>query len=61
MLDKKYDFNKCEQGKYEKWLEKDYFKCDEKSDKKPFTIVIIINYFACSTNIFSNFCSIIFK
>lgn len=40
MLDKKYDFNKCEQGKYEKWLEKDYFKCDEKSDKKPFTIVL---------------------
>ena len=40
MLDKKYDFNKCEQGKYEKWLEKDYFKCDEKSDKKPFAIVL---------------------
>ena len=40
MLDKKYDFNKCEQGKYEKWLEKDYFKCNEKSDKKPFTIVL---------------------
>lgn len=40
MLDKKYDFKKCEEGKYQKWLDAGYFKCDETSDKKPFAIVL---------------------
>ena len=40
MLDKKYDFKKVEKGKYDKWLEKDYFKCDENSDKKHYAIVL---------------------
>ena len=40
MLDSKYDFKKTEEGKYEKWLKKDYFKCDENSTKTPFTIVL---------------------
>jgi len=40
MLDTKYDPKKVEEGKYEKWLEKDYFKCEEDSDKKPFCIVL---------------------
>ena len=37
MLDKKYNHLNVEQDKYDKWLKKDYFKCDEKSDKKPDT------------------------
>lgn len=40
MLDKKYDHGKVEENKYEKWLSKNYFKCDEKSDKKPYAIVL---------------------
>ena len=40
MLDKKYDHIKTEQGKYDIWKEKGYFKCDNKSDKTPFCIVI---------------------
>ena len=40
MLDKKYDHKSVEEKKYEFWLEKGYFKCDPKSDKKPFTIVL---------------------
>jgi valyl-tRNA synthetase len=40
MLDTKYDPKKVEEGKYENWLEKDYFKCEEDSDKKPFCIVL---------------------
>ena len=40
MLEKKYDHKKTEEGKYEKWLEKDYFKCDPESDKKPYCIVL---------------------
>ena len=40
MLDKKYDHIKVEENKYDNWLKKDYFKCDEKSDKKPFCIVL---------------------
>ena len=40
MLDKKYNHEFVEKGKYEKWLEKNYFKCDEKSTKKPFCIVL---------------------
>ena len=40
MLDKKYNHEKVEENKYEKWLNKGYFKCDEKSDKDPFAIVL---------------------
>ena len=40
MLDKKYNHLNVEQDKYDKWLKKDYFKCDEKSDKKPYAIVL---------------------
>ena len=40
MLDKKYDQKKVEENKYEKWLEKDYFKCDEDSSKPPYCIVL---------------------
>ncbi|MBR6073242.1 MAG: valine--tRNA ligase [Bacilli bacterium] len=40
MLDTKYDHLKVEENKYEEWLKKDYFKCDENSDKKPFCIVL---------------------
>lgn len=39
-LDTKYDHEKVETGKYEKWLAKDYFKCDEKGDKEQFSIVL---------------------
>ena len=39
-LDTKYNHEEVEQNKYEKWLEKDYFKCDEKSDRKQFSIVL---------------------
>ena len=40
MLEKKYNHEAVETGKYEKWLSKDYFKCDEKSNKPPFCIVL---------------------
>ena len=40
MLDKKYDHIKTEQGKYDIWKEKGYFKADNKSNKPPFCIVI---------------------
>ena len=40
MLDTKYNHLEVEKGKYEKWLKKDYFKCDEKSNKKPYCIVL---------------------
>ena len=40
MLDKKYNHNLVEDGKYEKWLKKGYFKCDEQSDKKSYCIVL---------------------
>lgn len=40
MLDKKYNHDDVEKDKYEKWLDKDYFKCEEKSDKDPFCIVL---------------------
>ena len=40
MLDKKYDHNKVEEEKYDKWLKKDYFKCEPDSDKKPYCIVL---------------------
>ena len=39
-LEKKYNPEEVENGKYDKWLKKDYFKCDEQSDKKPFCIVL---------------------
>ena len=35
MLDKKYNHELVEQDKYQKWLKKDYFKCEENSDKAP--------------------------
>ena len=40
MLEKKYDHKIVEEGKYDIWKEKGYFKADNKSDKKPFCIVI---------------------
>ena len=40
MLDKKYNHTLVEENKYEKWLEKGYFKCDEESNKKPYSIVL---------------------
>ena len=40
MLDKKYDHSKIEEKKYDKWLKKDYFKCEPDSDKKPYCIVL---------------------
>ena len=40
MLDKKYNHKNVESGKYEKWLDKKYFVCDEDSDKKPYCIVL---------------------
>ncbi len=40
MLEKKYDHELVEKGKYEKWLKKDYFKCEPNSKKKPYCIVL---------------------
>ena len=40
MLDTKYDHNSVEEGKYEKWLDNGYFKCDENSSKPPYCIVL---------------------
>ena len=39
-LSKKYDHQTVEQGKYEFWLEKDYFKADPSSNKPKFSIVL---------------------
>ena len=39
-LETKYNHEKVEKDKYEKWLKKDYFRCDEKSDKKQFSIAL---------------------
>jgi len=39
VLDTKYDHLKIENGKYENWKEKGYFKCGDKT-KKPYCIVI---------------------
>ena len=39
-LEKKYNHEEVEKNKYDKWLNKDYFKCDENSDKKAFSIVL---------------------
>ena len=40
MLDKKYNHEQVEENKYEKWINKDYFKCDPNSDKKSYCIVL---------------------
>lgn len=40
MLETKYNHELVENGKYEKWKNKEYFKCDEKSNKPPFCIVL---------------------
>ena len=40
MLDAKYDHFKVEEGKYDKWKNNGYFKCDENSDRLPFCIVL---------------------
>ena len=40
MLDKKYDHDLVEEGKYNDWLKKGYFICDEKSNKPPYCIVL---------------------
>ena len=40
MLAKKYDHELVEKNKYQKWLKKDYFKCDPKSGKDPYAIVL---------------------
>jgi len=39
-LDKKYNHEEVEKDKYKKWLDKDYFKCDPESKKKPYCIVL---------------------
>lgn len=39
MLETKYNHKKVEEGKYEKWLEKEYFKSGDKT-KKPYCIVL---------------------
>lgn len=39
MLDKKYDHKKVEEGKYEKWIEKGYFKSGNLT-KKPYCIIL---------------------
>ncbi|MCH4228307.1 MAG: valine--tRNA ligase [Bacilli bacterium] len=39
MLDKHYDHEKVEEGKYENWKKKGYFACGDKS-KPPFSLVI---------------------
>ena len=40
MLEKKYNHEEVEREKYEKWLKKDYFKCEENTSKLPFCIVL---------------------
>ena len=40
MIDKKYNHEIVEENKYQKWLDKGYFKCDETSKSKPFAIVL---------------------
>ena len=39
-LDKRYKPSKIEDKWYQHWMEKKYFKADEKSKKEPFIIVI---------------------
>ena len=40
MLETKYNHKEVEQGKYDIWKEKGYFKCDPESNKDPFTIIL---------------------
>ena len=40
MLDKKYNHEQVEEKKYEKWIGKNYFKCEPDSDKKSYCIVL---------------------
>ena len=40
MLETKYNHLKVEEGKYEIWKEKGYFKCDPDSNKTPYSIVL---------------------
>ncbi len=40
MQESKYDHLKVEENKYQKWLEKGYFKAEETNLKKPFCIVL---------------------
>ena len=40
MLDTKYNHSMVEENKYDIWKNNGYFKCDENSDKKPFSIVL---------------------
>ena len=40
MIESKYDYKKTEEGKYKKWLDNEYFKCDENSKKEPYCIVL---------------------
>ena len=40
MLDKKYNHKEVEKNKYQKWKEKEYFKCHPESNKKPYCIVL---------------------
>ena len=39
-LDKKFNHQEVEQGKYDKWLEKKLFNTNTKSDKKPYSIIL---------------------
>ena len=39
-LDKKFNHQEVEQGKYDKWLEKKLFNANTKSDKKPYSIIL---------------------
>ena len=40
-LETKYDFKAIEEGKYQEWIDRGYFKAEGKdSDKEPFTVVI---------------------
>jgi len=40
MLEKHYDHHKVESGKYQKWVEQDYFKAGKDRSKPPFSLVI---------------------
>ena len=40
MLDKKYNSKEVEKNKYQKWLDKGYFTCDEDSKKTPYCMVL---------------------
>lgn len=39
-METKYNPNTVETGRYKEWVEKELFKAESKSDKKPYTIVI---------------------